>query len=178
MKKIFTLLFISVFIFTGCSMKVENKNTPTYKVKTYLDSYNKLDDNLLDDLNDLIDDMKSYSDTQKERYRELMKKHYKDLKYDIKSEKIDGDDATVEVEIEVYDYSNIMNKNVDMSDFKKEDETYDMNAYYNYQLDQLEKVKNKVKYTINFSLKKDNGEWTIIEPSEVVKQKIHGIYAK
>ena len=178
MKKILTLLFLSIIVITGCSMKKENKNTPTYKVKAYLDSYNKLDDNLLDDLNNLVDDMKSYSDTQKERYRELMKKHYKDLKYDIKSEKIDGDDATVEVEIEVYDYSKIMNKNVDMSEYKKDDGTYDMEAYYNYQLGQLEKVKNKVVYTINFSLKKENGEWTIIEPSEVVKQKIHGIYAK
>ena len=178
MKKIFTLLFVSVIILTGCSMKKENKNTPTYKVKEYMDSYSKLDDNLLDDLNDLVKDMKSYSSSQKERYKELMKKHYKDLTYDIKSEKIDGDEATVEVEIEVYDYSKVMNENVDMKEYQLDDGSYDTDAYYDYQLDQLEKVKNKVKYTIVFSLNKVDGEWTIIEPSEIVKQKIHGIYAK
>ena len=178
MKRIFTLLFVSVIILTGCSMKKENKNTPTYKVKEYMNSYNKLNDSLLDDLEKLVDDMKSYSDIQKERYRDLMKKHYKDLTYEIKSETIDGDNATVEVEIEVYDYSKVLNSNVDMKEYQLEDGSYDTDAYYDYQLDQLEKVKNKVKYTIVFSLNKNDGEWIIVEPSEIVKQKIHGIYAK
>ena len=175
MKKIFTLLFVMIII-TGCSMSKEDKNTPTNKVKAYMDSYQKLDESLLDDLEDLIDGMDSYSDSQKERYRDLMKKHYKDLSYEIKSESINGDEALVEVEINVLDYSNVINDGVDTDNYKLEDGTYDTNAYYDYQLEQLESVNDKVKYTIVFSVKKINGEWIVEEPSDIVKQKIHGIY--
>lgn len=175
MKKIFTLLFAMIII-TGCSMSKEDKNTPANKVRAYMDSYQNLDESLLDDLDDLIDGMDSYSDNQKERYRELMKKHYKDLSYEIKSESISGNEALVEVEINVLDYSNVINNDTEVDNYQLEDGTYDTNAYYDYQLDQLESINDKVKYTVVFSVKQLNGEWIVEEPSEIVKQKIHGIY--
>lgn len=175
MKKIISLLLVVTILLTGCSLMNEEK-TPTDAVEAYLDSYKNLDDNVLDDLKDLVEDMTSYTSDQKERYHELMKEHYGDMSYEVKSETIDGDNATVEVEIEVRDYSLVMNTEPDMEEFKGEDGTYDEAKYYDFQLDMLESTTDKVKYTIVLTLTKEDGEWKVEEPNEIVKQKIHGIY--
>lgn len=44
------------------------------------------------------------NEDQKNTYSDIMKRQYEDLTYEIKDEVIDGDNATVTVEIEVYDY--------------------------------------------------------------------------
>lgn len=176
MKKILTLLLVLSIFLVGCTMN-KNKETPSEKVANYLDSYNKLDDNVLTDLDNLVDNMGDYNSNQQERYKKLMKKHYKDLKYKIKSENIEEDQAVVEVEIEVYDYSGIMNGSVMEEDFTDEDGNYDMNKYNDYQLDLLENVNNKVKYTIIFNLTKQDGNWVLEDPNDTIIQKIHGIYA-
>lgn len=176
MKKILTLLFIAVFFVTGCTMG-KKMETPSEKVASYLDSYNKLDDNILTDLDNLVDNMTEYNTNQQERYKKLMKKHYEDLDYEIKSENIEDDQAIVEVEIEVYDYSSVMNNVIYEEDFTDEDGNYDMERYNDYQLDMLENVNNKVKYTVLFNLSKQDGVWVLEDPNDTVIQKIHGIYA-
>ena len=67
MKKIF--IFISLLlIMSGCSMKKVD-NTPTKKVEEYLDGYQKLDSNVLNDLDDILTDT-DYTVEQKARYNE------------------------------------------------------------------------------------------------------------
>ena len=55
---------------------------------------------------DTVIDNENLTDNQKEKYRSILKKQYQDLKYDVVSEKYDGDNATVEVKIKVYDLYN------------------------------------------------------------------------
>ena len=174
MKKIIYSL-ISILCITGCSIGKSMTNTPTKKVEAYLDSYQKLDDNIMNDLDSLVDDTE-YTVEQKARYKEIFKKHYSNLKYEIKDEKINGDKATVEVSIEVSDYSKILSEDVNKDEFKDENGVYSPSKYFDYQLDRIEKATEKVKYNIIFKLTKRNNEWIIDDLDEESKKKIHGIY--
>ena len=175
MKKIFyTLLILTLFI-TGCG-KDKKMDSPSEKVRKYLDSYINLDDNILTDFNDMVDSIKDYTTDQKDKYKDIMKHHYKNITYEIKNEIIDDDQATVEVEIEVYDQSTVINDEYDEEDFLDEDGEYDVEKFNDYQLCLLDKVDTKTKYTVIFYLSKQDDVWVINEPNEIVKQKIHGIY--
>ena len=165
---------LCMFSLVGCSIGQDMTNTPTKKVEAYLDGYKQLDDSVVNDIDDLLKDAK-YTVEQKTRYKEIMKKHYQDLKYEIKDEKIDGDKATVEVEIEVRDYSKVLSSDVVPDEIKDEEGNYSEEAY-DYQLGQMENVKETVKYTVTFYLTKKDKEWQIDDLSESTKQKIHGIY--
>ncbi len=174
MKK---LLFVvaTIFLLSGCDLGKDMMNSPTKQVENYLDSYQKLDDNVLNDLDTLIEDTE-YTIEQKARYREIMKKHYSNLKYEITDEKIDGDRATVDTEIEVNDYSKILSEEIDKDDYKDDKGNYDATKYFDYQLGRLEQATEKVKYNITFSLTKKDNEWVIDDLDETSKEKIHGIY--
>lgn len=102
MKKIFVILFLSIFLIVGCG---NNMNTPTKEVEKFLGKYQNMDEEVLKQLDDVIGDDKSMSDEQKKEYRSLMEKQYQNLSYKIKDETITDDTATVDVEIEVYDYA-------------------------------------------------------------------------
>ena len=175
MKKVLTLLLLLPIFLTGCG-KDKKMETPSDKVKNYLDSYVKLDDNILTDLDNMIDKMVDYTDNQKERYKKIMKHHYENISYEIKSETIDGDNASVDVEIEVYDYSPIINTEYDKEDFVDKDGKYDVEKFNDFELDLFDNINTKTKYTVTFNLTKQDGVWVIDEPDDIVKQKIHGIY--
>lgn len=174
MKK-YLVACISILLLVGCSLGKDMTNTPTKKVEAYMDGYQKLDDNVLNDIDTLLHDTE-YTVEQKSRYKELMKKHYKDIKYEIKEEKINGDKATVEVEVEVKDYSKILSDDKIPDEIKDEEGNYSDEAYYDYQLGLMEKAEEKVKYTVTFYLTKTSGEWKIDDLNESTMQKIHGIY--
>ncbi len=174
MKKWFIGLLCMISL-VGCSLGKDMTNTPTKKVEAYLDGYKSLDDSVIEDIDDLLTDTE-YTLEQRTRYKDLMKKHYKDIQYEIKDEKINGDKATVEVEIEVKDYSKVLSNSIVPDELKDEEGNYSEEEYYNYQLDQMEKVEDKVKYTVTFYLTKVNNDWVMDELSESNKQKIHGIY--
>ena len=176
MKKIITLLLVLTLFITGCGND-KKMESPSEKVKNYLDSYIHLDDNVLTDLDDMIDEIKEYTSEQKEKYKRIMKRHYENITYEIKSTTVDDDQARVEVEIEVYDYNPIINNEYDQEDFLNDDGEYDIEKFNDFELDLLDKVNSKIKYTIVFNLSKQDDIWVIDEPNEVVKQKIHGIYS-
>ena len=46
-----------------------------------------------------------------------------------------------------------------------------------YKLKQLSLVKDKVKYTINFTLTKTDDKWTLDDITEIDRQKLHGLYS-
>ena len=177
MKKIF--IFISLLlIMSGCAMKKDN-NTPTKKVEEYLDGYQKLDSNVLNDLDAILTDT-DYTVEQKARYKEIMKKHYSNIKYDITKETIDGDQAKVDAQVTVTDYSNILKMEVKEDDYKDETGTYSPALLYDHQLDLFEKETDKITYNITFTLTKNNEtkEWTIVQLDDDSIKKIHGIYIK
>lgn len=176
MKKMLYILFLVITI-TGCSIGSKMTNTPTKKVEAYLDSYQKLDDNVLNDLDTLIENT-DYTTEQRARYKEIFKKHYSNLKYEIMNEKIDGEHAIVETQVEVNDYSNILSEEINEDDYKDENGNYDPKKYFDYQLDKLERATEKIKYTINFNLTKKDDNWLIDDLDETSVEKIHGIYIR
>lgn len=180
MKKILT--FLTVFlVLTGCSLS-NMDNTPTKKVEAFLNNYQTLDDDVLDDLDVVIAKETDLTAEQRDKYRDILKKHYQNLTYEIKEETIDGDTATVDVEIEVTDFYKAMQEAEDhqttnRDEFLDENGTYDESKYVEYRLGLLDDAKDTVKYTLNLKLtKNDDGEWVLDDLEDEDEQKILGMY--
>ena len=84
---------------------------------------------------------------------------------------IDGDNATVLVEIEVVDYKKAI------SDLTFDSDNYTKESYDEEKLGRLEKTQDKVKYTLEVKVRKDNdGNWKVeaLTPEQI--KKIQGMY--
>ncbi len=197
MKKILITLFMILLLFTGCST---TSNTPSDKVEKVLSKYQNMDSEVLTQLDNVIAEDSSMNDEQKKEYKALLEKQYQNLSYKIKDEKIDGDTATVDVEIEVYDYKTSINKSKEYykeheEEFKKktsenkEDTSSDdkttiiegegfekLSAFIDYKIKQLKSVTDKIKYEITFNLTKEDKEWKVEDISDIDRQKIHGLF--
>ena len=180
MKKMI-ITFIMVLFLTGCNNDL--MNTPTKRVETMLNNYVTLDEEVVDDLDNTLLEETVMTNEQKSRYKDILKRQYQNLSYEIKDETIDGDTATVEVEIEVYDYRKIIDAaddylNNNQDEFLTEDgTTTDISKFNDYKLDLLEEAKDKVTYTLNLTLKKVDDKWTLDDLTDTEISKIHGLYA-
>ena len=157
-------------------------NTPTKQVEEFLSKYQTMDKKVMDQLDEVIDSAGTMTKEQKEKYRDLMKKQYKNLSYKIKEDTEDGDEATVEVEIEVYDYATAI-KNAESyllthkEEFLDEEEEVDDEKFMDYKLSEIDNVKDKVKYTLHFVLEKKDKEWEVEDITDIDRQKLHGLYS-
>ena len=107
MKRILILTCLSMLFFlTGCT---DMMNTPSKRVEEFLGKYQTMDEDVITDLDRVIDE-ENASDNYKTEYKALMEKQYQNLSYKIKEEETNGDDATVTVEIEVFDYQHALDK--------------------------------------------------------------------
>lgn len=179
LNKILLTLALAVTL-TGCNMG-DMGNTPTKKVETFFDKYQKLDSNVLNDLDLTIADDTSIDEASRSEYRDFMKKHYQDLEYEIKDEKIDGDKATVTTEVTVRDYSKVISdadtyKETNASEFNDETGNYNAGLFSKYRLTKLKDVTEKKTYTLEITLTKKDGEWIMDELSETDEQKVNGLY--
>ena len=169
-----------LFLAVGCGNMM---NTPTKKVEEFLSKYQTQDEKVLAQLDEVIDSSGTMTKDQKDKYRDLMKKQYQNLSYKIKDETIDGNNATVQVEIEVYDYASSISESetyltTNKEEFIKEDtKEVDDEKFMDYKLKQLSLVKDKVKYTINFTLTKTDDKWILDDITEIDRQKLHGLYS-
>jgi len=180
MKKIFIIFSISFMLF-GCSLGTSMDNTPTKQVEAYLNDYQTLNSNVLSELDSIVDNETMFDDDQKTEYRDILKKHYQDLTYTIKEETVNGDKATVEAEIEVNDYTKVLKdtenyRTTNESEFYDDNNTFDEKKYSDYRLKALKDNKDRVKYTIYFSLTKVNDKWVLDSLTETEQNKILGIY--
>lgn len=186
MKKILVCLSLLLFLTVGCT---NTMNTPTKKVEELLGKYQKMDSTVLAQLDSVISEDDSMSDEQKKEYRSLMEKQYQNLSYKIKNEEITGSTATVDVEIEVYDYAtSIAEAKKYYSEHKDEfmddeddnilEEALESSAkYIDYKIKELKNVTDKKKYDITFNLSKDDDDnWELDDISDIDRQKIHGLY--
>lgn len=175
MKKIL-LILVSVLLLSGCM----SSNTPTSKVEALLNKYNSNDESIVTELRDYLNGFEMNQETQ-EKYEKIYLKQFKDLTYEVKEEEIDGDNAEVTVQISVYDYyKSETESNKYLTEHKEEfytDDVYDKTMFEKYKLEQLNKVTDRVDYTIEFDLKKVDDEWQINNLTDEQLQKIHGIYA-
>ena len=171
-------LIIITLLLSGCNNMM---NTPTKKVEMFLAKYQTLDSDVLADLDRVIAEEVNFNSTQRDTYRNLMKKHYQNLTYDVKDEVVNGDKATVKVEIEVTDFSKAITKadttlETNPEQFYNENNEYDIFKFNDYRLDLLKKVKERVKYTLELKLTKKDDKWELDDLTDSDYDKLNGIY--
>lgn len=163
MKKIIILtILLSIFLF-GCEKTMQ---TPTSKVEEFLSGYQRLDKDVLKELENIVEKEDEMTDEEKKEYKSLLEKQYQNLAYKIKKEIIAKDTATVDVEVEVLDYSSAITKS------KKE---CDKNIV-ECKLKELKLVNNKTKHDLTITLYQEDGKWVIENLNEDDVKKLHGLY--
>lgn len=165
MKKIMPIfIFLTLIFITGCSLG----NTPTSKVDELMGKYQRLDTEIKDEIKEVVAS-NNINESYQDRYIKALEKQYCNLTYEIKNEAIDGNTAIVTTQIEVTDYKKALNT-IDRDDLTDEE-------YYEESLTAIEEANEKVTYTIDFTLTKDDASnWQLDELSEVDKKKIQGTY--
>ena len=179
MKKVYKLLLVVgiCLILAGCGCM---KKTAKGAVQDYLNQYKNLSSNVISSMDDVVND-ENLTDSQKEKYRDILKRQYQDLKYEIVNEKYDGDNATVDVKITVYDLYKVQkdanNYLTNSGDEFKENGVYSNDLFMNYKLDKMKKVTDTVEYNITFNVTKDDkGNYKVNDLSNSDLEKIHGVY--
>lgn len=169
---------MTLFLLVGCETVMNN---PTKRVETFLNKYQTMDSEVLKQLDETLSNDVNLTESQKKDYKDLMKKQYQNLTYTIKDEEVNGDKATVKVEIEVYDFNKAMTKADDylsenQDEFTDENNNIDNEKFMDYKIKEMKNANDKVKYTIDFTLTKNNNKWQLDDIDEITRQKIHGIY--
>lgn len=180
MKKILLIfgVLLSALTITGCSF---GNNTAKGAVEKFLDQYNNLSASVLTDLEEVITN-DDFNDKQKDEYRDILKKQYSDLKYEIVEETYDGDTAVVTTKITVYDFYKVQNEASDyltnnMDEFMNDNDAYDNSLFLDYKLKQMKNATDTVEYTIDFNVvKNEDGDWAVEQITTEDLEKIHGIY--
>lgn len=163
MKKIVILSLLLIMFLVGCN----NMNyTPTSKVEDFLGKYQKLDKDVLTDLKNMIDN-EEMSEEEKKEYQVLLEKQYQNLSYKIKNEIIKKDTATVDVEIEVLDYTQAVNK---------ANKTCEDKEMISCKIKEMKLANSKIKYDITFTLNNEEGNWVIEKLEKEDLKKLHGLY--
>ena len=161
MKKIMVFL-VFLFVMVGCSLN----NNPNSKVEELLGKYQSLDSSIIISASMLSND-NNLNNKWENKYIDVIKKQYSNMGYEIKDTKEDGDKAVVTAEIEVVNYKKVINSM-----------TGDVNFEYHRRLiNKLKSANDKVTYTIEFNLTKDNkGNWEVDSLNNDMENKLLGIY--
>ena len=176
MKKVILIVFTTILL-VGCSLS----NTPSRRVEELFKKYQTLDSGVVDNLELITESLPELKTSKhKESYTKIMKTQYSDLKYTIKDEEIDGDEAVVKVDISVYDYYKIQrdaNEYLEShhDEFLKDD-VYDESMFLEYKLDKMKDDSDRVEYTLEIKLIKENDKWEVVEFDKDTLDKIHGTY--
>ena len=177
MKKVIPFFLMLLFL-TGCNNVM---NTPTKEVEEFLGKYQTMDEKVMEQLDKVLETDHTMTDTQKEEYKSLMKKQYQNLSYKIKEETIDGEHASIVVELEVYDFHKAMEEadeylKTNGSEFVKKDGSTDEEKFMDYKISEMKEQKEKVTYTITFTLTKKDDTWELDDITDIDRQKIHENY--
>ena len=149
MKKL-GLILMTLIVAVGCACTMTKASDA---VKEYLGKYNNQDEEVMVELDALVEE-ENLSDEQSEKYKEIMKKQYTDLKYEIVNETYNGDEAIVTTKITVYDLYKVQQeatkyKEEHEDEFKDENKIYTPYTYFIYTL-----VHDKTSpYSFNESMK-------------------------
>ena len=165
MKKLFVLLIIP-FLLVACSMS----NTPTSIVEELFNKYQKVDSDIDTAIYKVLEEQ-NLTPNHKDRFHKLLMNQYANLSYDVKNELIDGNNAIVTVEIEVTDYKASIN------DLTFDSTLYTKESFDEEKLKRLENAKNKVTYTLELNLTKNNdNKWQLSALTNEQIKKIQGMY--
>lgn len=172
MKRILLFLFLILFV-SGCG-----SSSPRDEVKKLFSNYNNLTSDLLIQLDDVMNG-EDLTDEQVDKYKEVLKRQYKDLKYKINDEIINQDNAIVSTRIEVYDLVKVLDDDSYIEENKDDfttDGVIDKEKVWNYKLEQMLKVNERITYDLDLSLTKIDNNWQIDDLLETDRKKIHGLY--
>ncbi len=178
MKKLL-LVLVAITLVTGCGLFGE-QISPTRSVETFLGKYQSLNEEVTNQLDDVVLD-EELTTVQRDEYNEVMRRQYQNLTYTIKEEIIDGDNAIVTAEIEVYDLKKTQADveeylATNETEFEDETGTFSQERYMDYMLEQLKNETSRVKYTLDLRLTKEDEQWIMEDLTEIERQKIHGVY--
>lgn len=174
MKKIIVGLFL-ILLVSGCT-KISARNA----VDNYMKKYKTLDSEVLVDLENFVD-KENLTNEQKEKYRDILKKQYKDLSYNILEEEYDDELSYVTLKIEVYDLYKVQSDAMvylenNPQEFYDENNEYDVNKFISYKLDKMKNTTDRIDYTITITVSKEKDKYVVVNPTENDLKKIHGIY--
>jgi len=175
MKKLLIFLILLLAI-VGCG---KDETTPKGEVQKLFSNYNNLSSDVLIQL-DSVMESENLTKEQKAKYKNILKRQYEDLKYKINDEVISEERAIVSVDVEVYNLHKAIDESNEYLELNKEefyvDEEYDNDKFWDYKLDKMLEEKERINYTIDFSLTKIDDEWKLDDLLETDRQKIHGLY--
>lgn len=174
MKKIASLLLL-ILLITGCGGSNARMAT-----ENYLKKYRTLNSEVLVDLENIVD-KENLTEKQKDKYREVLKKQYKDLTYEIIEEEYDEEVSYVTVKVSVYDlYKAQSDASVylqnNQNKFLDSDGNYDPSKFIDYKLDRMKDMTDRIDYTIVFTVTKEDDKYVVEQPTEEDLLKIHGVY--
>ena len=180
-KGIKTILVVicALLLFTGCSCAL-NDNKPEEAVETFFEKYRAKDDNIMTQLKETIEN-EELTDNSKEKYQELMEKQYDQFAYVIKDTKEEDNSAIVTVELTVLNYrSAILEAEEELKNnpdkFNDDEGKFSEEKYMDYKIEKMSKVNDTTTHTIDLSLTKENGMWTVEQLSSDDISKLHGLY--
>lgn len=163
-KRIMLILIVFITFLTGCDLN----NNPNSKVEELLAKYQSLDESITINPSALVNG-NTLSEDIKDEYRKIIENQYRNMTYEIKDTKEDGKTATVTTEISVTDFKSIQDK--------YNQTNYTVDEYNKLLLDDLKNAKDKITYTIDFELTKDDkGEWSVDDLNSEQTNKLLGIY--
>lgn len=170
------LLMVGSFLLVGCGENMTAKDA----VRDYLEMYVTLDDRVVDQLNDFVD-KEDLTDTQKNVYKEVLRKEYTSLSYTLENETYDGDVAYITAKIHVIDLYKVQKDALHYfeehkEEFNDEDGNYDKSKFLDYKLEQMKMATDTTSYEIEFKVVEDDGHWTVSQLSNDALEKLHGIY--
>lgn len=177
-KKILVVL-CAILLFTGCSCSM-NDNKPEEAVETFFEKYRAKDDDVITQLKETIEN-EDLTDNSKEKYQELMEKQYDQFAYVIKDTKEEDDTATVTVELTVLNYrSAILAAEEELKSnpekFNDDEGNFSEEKYMDYKVEKMSEVTDTTTHTIDLSLTKNAGMWTVDQLSSDDISKLHGLY--
>lgn len=174
--KRFLIILSCLFLMVGCSWN----NTPSKKTEELLKKYQTLDEGVISDLELTTEGSSLSNEKDKENYMKAMKMQYSDMKFKIVNEVVEGDEATVTVNISVYDFYKVQ-KDADKYREDNEDEfltdgIYDEIKFMGYKLKNMLDADERVDYTIEVKLEKEDDKWVPLAFDKTTLEKIHGTY--
>ena len=139
-----------------------------------------MDSKVVDQLNEFVD-KEDLDDEQKKMYKEILKKEYSTLTYEIKDETYDGDRAYVKTKIKVMNLYKVQKDSLDYfeehkEEFNDENGKYDKGKFLTYKLSRMKEATETITYEIEFKADKNGNNWEVVQLSNEDLEKIHGIY--
>lgn len=174
MKKIF-LIFTILLLITGCQEK-----SATSSLNNYLNMYKYLDDQVVEELDKSVAEL-DLTETQKEDYKEAVKKEYQSLNYEIINERYENNVAFIKTKINVLNLYDAQKKafaylEEHKEEFLNEYGIHDDEKFLSYKINQMNNTQNTIDYEIEFKLIKEQNDWKVSQLSSSDLEKIHGIY--